>query len=218
AAALLGALPGDVQSPDEANVRGSWSLSERLRQDLLGTLRGQLALLKVEINCQSLALVDSSGPLRFAWLPGTSASDPVREALSRALARELDEAKAHRAGAPLAALGDAPKPAAAGGSEKDKDRIIVRGFPSSWSEQQVKLVFAVFGGVDTVSFAGGSGGKPREACVVLRAGISAERTASQLNSSEVGDGELMERCRISCEFVRAGCISWHEQRRRQQQQ
>eukprot|EP00439_Symbiodinium_sp_Y106_P048589 s693_g6.t1 len=68
--------------------------------------------------------------------------------------------------------------------------ILVRGFPASWREQQVRLVFALFGGIGSVRFASSTG--ERVAYVELKNKENMPKAVEQLHNTKVGDGELIE--------------------------
>ncbi|CAK0897396.1 unnamed protein product, partial [Prorocentrum cordatum] len=85
--------------------------------------------------------------------------------------------------------------------------VLVRGFPPSWTEKQIRLIFAVLGGVDTVTFT--SREDSTHALVKLKPGreedaqTQAQKAAEKLHNNVVGDGVLVEECRIMCDFVDA---------------
>lgn len=81
---------------------------------------------------------------------------------------------------------------------KEPDTVLVRGFPPSWTEQDMKLIFALYGGVRSVTFVGDGA---REAHVCLKQASQTERVVHKLNNIEVGDGELVETCTITCEAL-----------------
>eukprot|EP00931_Biecheleriopsis_adriatica_P055866 TRINITY_DN3310_c0_g3_i1.p1 TRINITY_DN3310_c0_g3~~TRINITY_DN3310_c0_g3_i1.p1 ORF type:complete len:1201 (-),score=285.64 TRINITY_DN3310_c0_g3_i1:56-3658(-) len=76
--------------------------------------------------------------------------------------------------------------------------VIVRGIANSWAEQQVKLIFAVFGGVSRVQIAEDAQG--RLARVQLRKPDNMQKAADQLDNTQVGDGDEIEECTITCEL------------------
>jgi len=77
--------------------------------------------------------------------------------------------------------------------------IVVRNFPDSWQDSQVKLVFALFGGVSAVRFALGADAK-RMAHVEFKKAENMAKAVDQLHLTHVGDGDLIEECTISCEL------------------
>lgn len=76
--------------------------------------------------------------------------------------------------------------------------ILVRGFPKSWEERQMRLVFAVYGGVAVVNILDRPSG--RVAYVKLKEPQNTAKAVEQLHESQVGDGDLIEKCTISCEL------------------
>jgi len=77
-----------------------------------------------------------------------------------------------------------------------KPCIVVRGFAPSWTEKEARLVFAVFGGVSSVTFSEDVSG--RVARVELKNPDNLRKAVDQLNNTQVGDGELIEECTIAC--------------------
>lgn len=76
--------------------------------------------------------------------------------------------------------------------------IVVRGFPETWREHQVKLIFAVFGGVSAIQL-----GKDAQGCtarVQLKNPENMPKAAENLNNTQVGDGEFIEECTITCQL------------------
>jgi len=167
------------------------------------------------------------GPLHFAWI--SSDCDGNREALNEQLERALDQAcnapkatnrrvlgtgsgpassssqpapvlSAQRQGVAAPQRGP-PAPVAENerGEEAPAPFILVRGFPGSWTQQQVRLLFTVYGGVATVSIFESQGA--RLAYVKLRDVENTSKAAEQLNDTQVGDGEVMEKCVISCDIL-----------------
>lgn len=176
---------------------------------------------------------DPNGPLRLAWIeePGQPSAEAIKRQLRDVLLAEIAKTAAQakvqerlakvtgeKGAAATAATEATSEPAAAAaGKEKGSDDgaatrdadsssnregIAVRGFPVSWTAQEVRLLFAVFGGVDAVQMKEGDGGC--SAHVRLREGAKAAAVVKKLNGSQVGDGELIERCVIACEVLEAG--------------
>jgi len=84
--------------------------------------------------------------------------------------------------------------------------IQVQGFPDSWRVQQVRLVFALFGGVTAVRFYH-EGSQQRIARVQLKNRENMQMAAEQLNNTQVGDGELIEECTIACRLLGGAAVS-----------
>merc|ERR1719487_1721144 len=95
--------------------------------------------------------------------------------------------------------------------------ILIQGFPASWGEQQVKLVFALYGGVSTVRFmADPRDSSKRVALIELKDAEKVAKAAEQLSNGQVGDGELIEECVVTCKAFGASSASsatgrdfWH---------
>jgi len=105
-----------------------------------------------------------------------------------------DHGPASPPAAAAAAEGVHQEEEAAGGG---RPCVLVRGFPESWQSHQVRLIFAVFGGTAAVRIAeDGRGG--RSARVELKNPENMQKAVDQLHGTQVGDGELIEECTISC--------------------
>eukprot|EP00439_Symbiodinium_sp_Y106_P021113 s5288_g2.t1 len=91
----------------------------------------------------------------------------------------------------------------------EESYILVRGFPPSWKEPQVKYLFVVFGGTSSVIFVS----DPefgRAAQVMLKDAAALERAASSLNETDemvanldgkqgqMLTGDMIEECHILC--------------------
>merc|ERR1719487_2464360 len=86
--------------------------------------------------------------------------------------------------------------------------ILIQGFPASWGEQQVKLVFALYGGVSTVRFmADPRDSSKRVALIELKDAEKVAKAAEQLSNGQVGDGELIEECTVTCKAFGASCAA-----------
>jgi len=108
-----------------------------------------------------------------------------------------DHGPASPPAAAAAAEGVHQEEEAAGGG---RPCVLVRGFPESWQSHQVRLIFAVFGGTAAVRIAeDGRGG--RSARVELKNPENMQKAVDQLHGTQVGDGELIEECTISCELL-----------------
>lgn len=226
---LIDAFPAE---DEEGNVQGSWSLSERLLPrlaEVAAYLAPQLQIAVLALpGCTALRLEGGDGavPLRFAAYPRD------RQKVDQAMLRErlrslLDAAMKYLAEvrpAPSAAVTAAAAPARAAAAlaraapeaaateapglplEEDLPKvpcIVVTGFPASWKEEQVKLVFAVFGGVAAARFALDASGR-RVAHVELKVPENMSKAAESLHDTRVGDGDFIEECTITCELRRSG--------------
>eukprot|EP00931_Biecheleriopsis_adriatica_P077958 TRINITY_DN5142_c0_g1_i1.p1 TRINITY_DN5142_c0_g1~~TRINITY_DN5142_c0_g1_i1.p1 ORF type:complete len:1225 (-),score=248.79 TRINITY_DN5142_c0_g1_i1:19-3693(-) len=228
AAGLLAVLLEDEQKDDEEDgpgVQGTWSLSERLLQGKRGTLRAdvcdamqaRLESIAESARCSRLLLVgggrgslpagiaascvglealsSSRGPLQFV---ASSCEDTAL--LKTKLTSMVEEAM--RNPATFAGADEAVPSSASSTAEATPSSpcIVVKGFPWSWKEQQVRLVFALFGGVTAVHFAPNDIHGSRVAHVELKNRENMPKAVDQLHGTKVGDGELIEECCISCEL------------------
>jgi len=219
ATGLLAAFPVD---DEEDNVRGSWSLSERFVQAAASTARAnvfeQLMLrlkgIGAETGCSSLYLAGAgqeadvpalaryglqAGPLHFAAWPQARSEENAKK-LQDHLKRLLAEVAGGLVdGTELPKLVEKVHPEE---FQPTAPCIIVRGFPAGWKEQQVRLVFALFGGVASVHFVHGPAGS-RSAHVCLKNSENMTKAVEQLHGTQVGDGDLIEECTLQCELFNA---------------
>lgn len=82
--------------------------------------------------------------------------------------------------------------------------ILLRGLPLSWGVPQIKLAFALVGGLEQVNLltSASEATSTRSARVRLRDPTLAPKAVDQLNGVRVGDGEFLEPCVLTC--VRLG--------------
>jgi len=208
AAGLIAAFPVD---DDEGNVQGSWSLSERLvrsfslrpRAAICEQISQKLKTLGAELGCSTLVLAGDgrdriaalaavglgAGPLHFAAWPRARLQSRADDLQGR-LKQLLEEVNT---GIAEYAKQDVAQPALPRGP-----CVVVRGLPDSWTEHQVRLVFALFGGVSDVRFIRGQGNK-RAAYVSLKNPENIVKAIEQLHGTQVGDGDLIEECVVQCE-------------------
>jgi len=161
-----------------------------------------------------------AGPLHFAaWPRQRLKADP--SSLQKQVAELLGDvvANAGKGGPRTASVASSAVSSAACGARMAEDGIgdarpmagiqcdtsnapyiVVRNFPDSWREQQVRLVFALYGGVAKVHFAAGIDGK-RVAHVELKNPENMSKAVEQLHNTQVGDGDLIEECTVSCELA-----------------
>lgn len=88
--------------------------------------------------------------------------------------------------------------------------LVLRGFPSSWSEKGLKFVFAPFGGLSSVfiedeekdtiatTVSGEVRSSGRLAYVKLRNNQAMDKAVTNLHQTKVGDGDLVEECIVAC--------------------
>lgn len=100
-------------------------------------------------------------------------------------------------------------------SSEVRGSLVLRGFPSSWSEKGLKFVFAPFGGLSSVtieeeekdapptSVSGEVASSGRLAYVKLRNSQAMEKAVANLHQTKVGDGDLVEECIVACH-------RWHQ--------
>lgn len=178
-----------------------------------------------QLGLQNLGI--GGGPLHFAWvetggaLSGKGFKSKLTKFLGDLVASGVNAAP-RRGGQPLGA----PTPAASSSSSKTSSAptapgrqpaaaacakppetaeespipsIVVRGFPKSWDENQVKMLFAAYGGVAMVNIM--SVGNGRMAYVKLREFQNSSKAVRQLHNKHVGGDEFMEGCVISCQLL-----------------
>eukprot|EP00927_Polykrikos_kofoidii_P029647 TRINITY_DN25611_c0_g1_i3.p1 TRINITY_DN25611_c0_g1~~TRINITY_DN25611_c0_g1_i3.p1 ORF type:complete len:1415 (-),score=328.77 TRINITY_DN25611_c0_g1_i3:116-4360(-) len=166
------------------------------------------------------------GPLRFAAWPYESLirqRETLRARLSTLLTEAIEDPAAF-SGMPLAPVRPAPSAFSVPGktfsqgddvsdgelsecSEEDPPPtspcIVLRGFPPSWTQQQVRQVFALFGGIVSVRFMRDVGGR-RSARIELKLPENMSKAVEQLHNTQVGDGEIIEECTVTCEILDVG--------------
>ncbi|CAJ1374867.1 unnamed protein product [Effrenium voratum] len=195
AVGLLAAVTEDDE--EGPGVQGSWSLSERLcaRPGLAEALQARAE--PIAMACDFARLQVAGGGLRALGAWALPAAGPLGFALFGE--GNLEKLKARLSELLEEAISN---PSAFTTPSADSfiptDCILVRGFPKSWREQQVRLVFALFGGVGTVRFVAESG--KRMAYVKLKNRENMPKAVEQLHNTKVGDGELIEECIVTCEL------------------
>eukprot|EP00930_Biecheleria_cincta_P057224 TRINITY_DN4319_c0_g1_i1.p1 TRINITY_DN4319_c0_g1~~TRINITY_DN4319_c0_g1_i1.p1 ORF type:complete len:644 (-),score=105.68 TRINITY_DN4319_c0_g1_i1:12-1919(-) len=102
------------------------------------------------------------------------------------------------AAVPSAQVRPSPVPSNAAAEAPLVPCILVRGIAPSWGDQQIKLAFAVFGGVSRIQSSQDERG--RLVRVQLKNSENMQKAVDQLSNTCVGDGELMEECTITCEL------------------
>mmetsp|Transcript_30142 Transcript_30142/g.69353 ORF Transcript_30142/g.69353 Transcript_30142/m.69353 type:complete len:473 (+) Transcript_30142:1-1419(+) len=87
--------------------------------------------------------------------------------------------------------------------------VLVQGFPDSWSEAQLRVVFSIHGGLSKVRMLPPSrdpatGKKVREAQATLKCLSKVAQAIESLNNVEVGDGELVETAVVKVSMCSGG--------------
>jgi len=131
-------------------------------------------------------------------LQATPAADRSAVSTGAAKAGILDTNAGQQASKPMPAAGPA---AELNVPEQEESCLLVRGFPPSWGEEQVRFLFVVFGGASSVRFIE----DPHfgtASLVELKNSSSLQRAAKDLNDTDVGDGEvIVDECHITCRFI-----------------
>lgn len=82
----------------------------------------------------------------------------------------------------------------------EESYVLVRGFPPSWGEPQLRFLFVVFGGTASVQFTPDADFGRAAKVELKERGVQA-RAADQLHNTRVGDGDVIEECLILCYYV-----------------
>eukprot|EP00434_Breviolum_minutum_P023642 symbB.v1.2.020853.t2/scaffold1711.1/size185425/16 len=185
----VGLLAAFAEDDEEGGVQGNWSLSERLQSaKLADALQTQAEPIAHDCGFTRLVLLGGGRtPPQAAWASLVQKQGPLTfalfaegdvEKLKVGLTSLIEEALAN--------------PSSFSGQST--------GFPRSWREQQVRLVFALFGGVGAVRFVVDPKTGQRMAYVELKNRENMAKAVEQLHNTKVGDGELIEECVVSCEL------------------
>eukprot|EP00913_Durusdinium_trenchii_P032125 g30083.t1 len=200
----VGLLAAFAEDDEEGGVQGNWSLSERLQSSRVGdALQARAGAVATECGYSRLvlvgggrappqgtswgSLVQQEGPLTFALF-----AEGNLEKLKSRLDSLVEEALTN----PTSFSGSST----ASNVSPTSPCIMVKGFPKSWREQQVRLVFALFGGVGSVRFVVDPKTGQQMACVELKNRENMAKAVEQLHNTKVGDGELIEECVVTCEL------------------
>mmetsp|Transcript_89318 Transcript_89318/g.251430 ORF Transcript_89318/g.251430 Transcript_89318/m.251430 type:complete len:921 (+) Transcript_89318:103-2865(+) len=194
-----------------------WSESERLLQGTHGPYGlNVMRRLCGEGGAQLQVIRQSTGVLKFS-VGSTDGEQQQQQQAPQACAPQLhfivrcdDEAKVEdckaRVAAELAKMHEAFV-------REVQGSLMLRGFPSSWSEKGLKFVFAPFGGLASVAFgeiseeripedsvkAQNGAATTRLAYVRLRNAAGMHKAVSSLHRTKVGDGDLVEECVVECQ-------------------
>jgi len=198
----VGLLAAFAEEEEEGGVQGNWSLSERLQNsNLSDALQAQAEPIAIECGFTRLLLMGGGRSAQGAkWASSALVQGPLTfavfaqgnvEKLKARLQALIEEALSN----PSSFSGQST----ASNFKPTSPCIMVKGFPRSWREQQVRLVFALFGGVGAVRFVVDSTGQ-RVAYVELKNRENMAKAVEQLHNTKVGDGELIEECVVSCEL------------------
>jgi len=199
----VGLLAAFAEDDEEGGVQGNWSLSERLQSaKLADALQTQAEPIAHDCGFTRLVLLGGGRtPPQAAWASLVQKQGPLTfalfaegdvEKLKVGLTSLIEEALAN----PSSFSGQST----ASNSPPTSPCIMVKGFPRSWREQQVRLVFALFGGVGAVRFVVDPKTGQRMAYVELKNRENMAKAVEQLHNTKVGDGELIEECVVSCEL------------------
>jgi len=169
------------------------------------------------------------GPLRFAWLREdtghsttalrTSLKDVLRDVASKDPTLQPEGSTAvEGVGEPAARASTANEAATPNEARRRRRKrrrvhgekaqtantgvsasLLVRGFPDKWTDKQVRLIFAAFGGVESVQFTKDPEGTA--ALVKLKNSEKNAEVVAKIHNTQVGDGEILEKCQVTCKLI-----------------
>eukprot|EP00927_Polykrikos_kofoidii_P028668 TRINITY_DN24971_c0_g1_i1.p1 TRINITY_DN24971_c0_g1~~TRINITY_DN24971_c0_g1_i1.p1 ORF type:complete len:1771 (-),score=316.59 TRINITY_DN24971_c0_g1_i1:142-5061(-) len=175
--------------------RTAWSSRSTVRVDR-GSADSASAHPNGNAPTPTTAFATSSEKARDASTSSSSSSEHKKRR------KKEDAAEAHTTAAVDAGAaggGNASGRTNFGASGDSVPGILMRGFPESWTAREVRLIFALFGDISSVTFLGDTGN--RRAYVKLKKYWNTADVVKKLNNEQVGDGELIEKCTISCEVL-----------------
>eukprot|EP00435_Cladocopium_sp_Y103_P000335 s2191_g1.t1 len=95
--------------------------------------------------------------------------------------------------------------------------LLVEGFPTSWSEAQLRATFLAFGGVERLTYVPDSR-YGRIAKIVLKDSAKMEQVVKELHGSKVGDGDVVEECVLNCKITSAAVQKKEEEARKKREE
>ncbi|CAL1140511.1 unnamed protein product [Cladocopium goreaui] len=95
--------------------------------------------------------------------------------------------------------------------------LLVEGFPTSWSEAQLRATFLAFGGVERLTYVPDSR-YGRIAKIILKDSGKMEQVVKELHGSKVGDGDVVEECVLNCKITSAAVQKKEEEARKKREE
>ncbi|CAE7732361.1 unnamed protein product [Symbiodinium sp. CCMP2592] len=95
--------------------------------------------------------------------------------------------------------------------------LLVEGFPTSWSEAQLRATFLAFGGVERLTYVPDSR-YGRVARLVLKEPEEMSRVVKELHGTTVGDGDVVEECVLNCKVTSAAVQKKEEEARKRREE
>ncbi|CAK9053290.1 Peroxisomal adenine nucleotide carrier 1 (GmPNC1), partial [Durusdinium trenchii] len=95
--------------------------------------------------------------------------------------------------------------------------LLVEGFPTSWTEAQLRATFLAFGGVERLTHVPDSR-YGRIAKILLKDPDAMERVVSELHGTRVGDGDVVEECVLHCKITSAAVQKKEEEARQKREE
>eukprot|EP00913_Durusdinium_trenchii_P000876 g815.t1 len=118
-------------------------------------------------------------------------------------------------------LPETAKPAREEPSQDQRARqetyLLVEGFPTSWTEAQLRATFLAFGGVERLTHVPDSR-YGRIAKILLKDPDAMERVVSELHGTRVGDGDVLQECVLHCKITSAAVQKKEEEARQKREE
>lgn len=93
----------------------------------------------------------------------------------------------------------------------------VEGFPTSWTEAQLRATFLTFSGVARLTYVPDSR-YGRVARILLKDAADMHRAVKELDGAKVGDGDVIEECVLACRITSAAVQKREEEDRKRKEE